>query len=99
MKIVGKRFEKVFTKDLRKGIIIKNHIPLKVNYKNLFEKDWLFMDKTKEVLLKEENVLVEKFAKSEKFIGLLKKICNDLKIENYKVEIKKFLENSKNNIG
>ena len=86
---------KVFTKKLKKDIMETDYIPLKVNYENLFEKDGLLMEKRKEILLdEEENVLIKKFSKSKKFIELLRKICDDFNIDNYKVEIKEFLENS-----
>lgn len=29
---------------------------------------------------------------NEKFINLLRKICNDFKIDNYKIEIEQFLK-------
>lgn len=95
MKIVEEENEKMFTKDERNNIISEKHNPLKVNYKNLFEKEGLFMNRTKEVLLdEEENTLIKNFSKSEKFIKLLIKICYDFKIDDYKKEIKVFLENN-----
>lgn len=48
------------------------------------------MDNTKEVILYEEKT---KAKNNEKFIRLLRKICNDFKIDNYEVEIIKFLDN------
>ncbi|MCI8640699.1 MAG: hypothetical protein HFJ59_02340 [Clostridia bacterium] len=85
--------QKVFTKKESNNIIKENHNPLKVNYKNLFEKDGLFMKETKEVILKkEEDILANKYKKNPQFIQLLKKICTDFKINNHKMEIEKFLE-------
>lgn len=90
MKVVEENNEKIFTKEIGKDIINTNCSSLKANYKNLFEKDGLVMEKTKEVILYGEK---DKLKNNKKFIKLLRKICNDLKIDNYEVEIKKFLEN------
>ena len=90
MKNVEEKNEKIFTKNDGKDIINTNCGSLKANYKNLFEKDGLFMDNTKEVILYKEKTNVKN---NEKFIKLLRKICNDLKIYNYEVEIIKFLDN------
>ena len=90
MKVVEENDEKIFTKEIGKDIINTNCSSLKANYKNLFEKDGLVMEKTKEVILYGEK---DKLKNNKKFIKLLRKICNDLKIDNYEVEIKKFLEN------
>lgn len=91
--LLKKNSKKEFTK-LEKNIIINtDYIPLKVNYENLFKKDGVVMDKTKEVILNEEkNILIKEHSKSKKFIELLRKICNDFGIDDYKTEIRKFLQ-------
>lgn len=74
--------EKVFTNDESNNIIKKDYDPLKVNCK-IYEREGLFMEE-KEIVLKEKK-------NSKKFIKLLTKICLDLKVKNYKEEIKDFL--------
>lgn len=85
--------KKLVTKKENSNIIKDNYNPLKVNYKNLFEKDGLFMKEKKEVILNnEEEKIIKKYNKTEKFIILLKKICIDFKTDNCKKEIERFLE-------
>lgn len=88
-KLFKKETNNIFTKNNGKGIINLNCGSLKANYKNLFEKDGLIMKDTKEVILYKE----KKIRYNKNFITLLIKICNDLKIYNYEIEIKRFLEN------
>ena len=90
MKNVEENNEKIFTKNNGKDIINKNYSSLKANYQNLLEKDGLVMEKTKEVILYEEK---DKIKNNKKFIELLRKICKDLKIDNYETEIINFLDN------
>ncbi len=42
--------------------------------------------------IEEKNVVIKNNAINKKFIEILKKICNDFKIDNYEVEIKNFLD-------
>lgn len=50
------------------------------------------MYKTKEGILdKKRKSITKKSEKKDKFIGLLEKICKDLKIDDYEKEIKNFL--------
>ena len=72
MKFVGKRFEKVFTSDLRKGIIEEKYNPL--NKDNSFYKgEGLFMRETKDIALKK---LMEGLNWREKIIvKIYKKTC------------------------
>lgn len=68
--------EKVFTKKEENNIINENYIPLKVNFKNLLEKDGLFMNETKDILLNEiteELNFIERIFFKNKFIKVYKK--------------------------
>lgn len=97
MKIVEEKIEKAFTKNMGKDIIEENHNPLKVNYKNLFERDEIIMEKVDKVILnEEENTLMEERNKSKNLIRILKRICNDFKIYDYKKEINEFLKKYEN---
>ena len=92
-KLSKEKNEKIFTKSERNIIISKNHSLLKVNYKFIFERNGLFMKKTKERLFNnEEKKMSQKYNKSIEFIKLLKKICLDFNNNDYNVVIKEFLE-------
>lgn len=94
MEIVEKNNERIFTKNMGKDIIKKNHTPLKVNYKNLFEKDGLPMKKQKILCIKneEENMKMKGNNISERLIKTLQKICNEFNINDKERVIKNFLE-------
>lgn len=47
--------KKIFTKEAKNTIINKKYNPLKVNYKLIYEREGLYVKKTKDVLLKEIN--------------------------------------------
>ena len=47
----------------------------------------------KNVVEKEEKIFTKN---NERFINLLRKICNDFKIDNYKMEIEQFLKIGEN---
>lgn len=78
--------KKEFTIRERKDIINEEHNLLNKD-ENFYEREGLYVMKTKDVVLNETKNQKGKLEK------LLTKICIDLKINNYKAIIKKFLDN------
>lgn len=68
--------EEVFTKKEKNIIISKDYNPLKVNYELIYERDGLFMNETKDILLNEiteELNFIERIFFKNKFIKVYKK--------------------------
>lgn len=70
MKIVEENYEKMFTKEMEKCIMQSKYNLLNKN-KDFYEREWLFMRKTEDIVLKELNI-VERIFFKKKFIEIYK---------------------------